>query len=59
MISPGSSILLSEQGEATLPDKYRISKDVLALLSPLHKIVAECLIRKGEWILVDDVGVGV
>jgi len=36
------------------PAKHSISKEVFNLLSPIHKIVAECLIRKGEWVLVED-----
>lgn len=34
--------------------KYTITTEVLELLSPLHRIVAETLIKKGEWIVVDE-----
>lgn len=41
-------------GRTNITLKYSITTEVLERLSPLHRIVAEILIKKGEWIIVDE-----
>lgn len=33
--------------------RYRIRRDVLAQLPPLHRLAAEDAIKRGEWVVIE------